>query len=217
MEPEERDLPTLLEFMALMRSAQEAERVRVARRLHDEVGQVLAAFRMKCYALDARIRDTDPGIADEISAVMPMLDEATSVVREVSEELRPGSLGLGIEAAIEWQAEQFQAQSEIACVVDIETDQPKLSPNSAIELFRVFQAALANVRLHPGATTVDVTLRPDGNDILLEVCDDGSPPGANASLEHALGILTMKERSKRAGGAFVIADSAIEVRMPLNG
>ncbi len=69
----------LLDFMALMRSAQEAERTGVARRLHDEVGQTLAAFRMRCYGLETR----HPQIADELQGLLPSLDDAISVVRAV--------------------------------------------------------------------------------------------------------------------------------------
>jgi len=213
MQPDPKNSRALLEFMALMRSAQEAERTRVARRLHDEVGQALVAFRMKCYALEAHL----PQIADKMQAVMPMLDEAISVVREVSEDLKPGLLRLAFESAIEWQAERFQAQSDIACAVDVETDPGSLDPNRATELFRIFQDALATIRLHPGATNIDVKLRQEGDDILLEIRDDGRAPGPDESIEHALGILTMKERAERAGGAFAITGSTIEVRLPLNG
>jgi len=216
-EAEQSDSASLPEFMALMRSAQEAERTRVARRLHDEGGQPLAAFRMNWYALEARLRAADPRIAGEIQAVAPLLDEAISVVRDVSEDLNPGVLSLGIEAAVEWQAERFQASSDIACVVDIETDQRPIEPGRATELFRIFQQALANISLHPGATTIDVRLRQEGNVLLLEIQDDGKAPGVDESIEHALGIFTLKERAARAGGVCTIAGSRIEVRLPLGG
>lgn len=217
MQPSDKDPRALLDFMALMRSAEEAEKTRVARRLHDDVGQALAAVRMKWYALEARLNAADPAVAAEMQAVMPILEGAISEVREVSEALRPGILGLGIEAAIEWQAERFESEHDIACVVDIETDQRPLDPSRTTELFRIFQDALATLRLHPGAKAIDVTLRREGNDILLEIRADGDPPGADESIEHALGILTMKERTERAGGTFAIYGTALEVRMPLNG
>lgn len=214
MEPDHKDSPALLDLMAVMRVNQEAERTRVARRLHDEVVQPLAAFIMKCFALDARLRPVDARIADEIQAAVPMLQQAISAIREVSEDLRPGVLPLGIDAAIEWQAERFQSETDIACVVDIEADQPLPDPIRATELFRIFQEALAYIERHCAATLVEVKLRREGSGILLGIRHDGRPRGEEPSMEHALGILTMKERASRAGGTLAIADSGIEVRLP---
>lgn len=201
----------LLDFMALMRSAQEAERTGVARRLHDEVGQTLAAFRMRCYGLETR----HPQIADELQGLLPSLDDAISVVRELSDNLYPGVLRLGVEVAIEWQADRFQAESDLACAVDIDIDAVKLDAKAEIELFRVFQQALANIKLHPGAIAVEVKLRRDGSDLLLEIRDDGEPPNPKDAMEHELGILTMKERTERAGGTFSISGSIVRFRLPL--
>src|SRR5580692_4097193 len=167
MERDNREWPSHLDLMALMRSKHEAERTGVARRLHNEVAQSLAAFRMECYSLDARVRPANPQIADEIRTAIAMLDEAVSTVRDVSESLRPGALRLGVDAAIEWQAERFQSQSDIACVVEIETGQWLLDENCAVELLRIFEDALANVRLHSGATIVEVKLCREGGDLVF--------------------------------------------------
>jgi signal transduction histidine kinase len=214
MQSDHQDSPELLEFMAMMRAAQEAERTRVARRLHDEVSQALVAFRMKCYALESQ----SPQLADRMQAVMPLLDEAISVVRELSEDLKPGLLRFAFESAIEWQAERFQAQTDIACAVDVDVDDDRdsLDLSRATELFRIFQDALATIGLHPGTTSIDVKLWREGKYIRLEIRDDGRPPGAAESIEHALGVLTMTERARRAGGAFTMTGSRIEVRLPLN-
>jgi signal transduction histidine kinase len=216
MEFDRKDSPPLLDLMAFMRVAQEAERTRVARRLHDEVVQPLAAFTMKCFAMDGRLRAADPRLADEIQAALPILQQAVSAIREVSEDLRPGVLPLGLDAAIEWHAERFQSESDIACVVDIGSDQLLLDPIQATELFRIFQEALVYIRRRSNPTLVDVKLRREGSDVILEIRGDGRPRAVDHTTEHALGILTMKERAARAGGACAIADSNIEVRIPLH-
>jgi signal transduction histidine kinase len=208
--------PNYLDLMALMRSRQEAERTTIARRLHNEVAQSLAAFRMECYSLDARVRPANPVLADEILAAISMLDEAVSTVREVSEHLRPGALRLGVDAAIEWQAERFQSQSDMACVVDIETGQWLLDENRAVELLRIFEDALANVKLHSGVSIVEVKLRREGGDLVFQMHDDGKPPSENESMEHTLGSLTMRERAIRAGGSLAVGNSGIEVRLPMD-
>jgi signal transduction histidine kinase len=211
------ETPSHLDLMAVMRAKQEAERTSVARRLHNEVGQSLAACKMECYALSARVRPTNPQIADQIEAAVSMLDEAVSSVREVSEGLRPGALRLGIDAAIEWQAERFQSQSDIACVVDVETGQWILDENRTVELLRIFEDALASIRLHAGTTLVEVNLHSEGGDLVFQIHDDGEPPREGLSIEHALGSLTMKERAIGAGGSLVKLGSRIEVRLPLSG
>jgi signal transduction histidine kinase len=215
MQPENNNSPSYLDLMAVARSKQEAERTSVARRLHNEAGQSLAAFKMQCYLLDARVRAANPEIADELQAAISILDQAVSTVREVSEDLRPGSLRLGVDAAVEWQAERFQAQSDIACTVDIETHEWLVDESRAVELLRIFQEALANISLHSGTTIVEVSLRRESGGLLLEIRDDGVPPIPNESLEYSLGSLTMKERALRAGGSLEVVDSRIEVRLPL--
>ncbi len=217
MEPARQDPQRLLDLMALMRDEREIEKTRTARRLHDEVGQALAAFRMQCYALDIRLRAVNPEAADDLQSALCILDEAISTVREVSEELRPGSLRMGVDAAIELYAEQFQSQSDIACVADIENGSWLMDEHRAIELFRIFEEALANARQHAGVTMVEVNLRKDGDDALLEIRGDGGAPEVAESNVRELRMLTMNERAIRAGGVFTIAGSGtIEVRMPLN-
>jgi len=207
--------PSHLDLMALMRSRQEAERTAIARRLHNEAAQSLAACKMECYSLDARVRPANPELADEIQAAISMLDEAVSTVREVSEDLRPGALRLGVDAAIEWRAERFQAQSDIVCVVDIETCQWPLDENRAVELLRIFEDALSNIRLHSGTSIVEIKLSKEGDHLVFQVHDDGEPPRASESMDHCLGSLTMRERAIRAGGSLAVVNSRIEVRLPL--
>jgi signal transduction histidine kinase len=216
LEPSSGDSPNPFDLMALMRFNQETERTRIASRLHDEVMQTVSAFRMKSYALDRRLRALDMQLADELSAALSILDEVALTVRDISEDMRPGALRLGIDAAIEFHAERFQRQSHIACIVDIETGRQPANESHATELLRIFQEALANVSLHAGATRVEVKLWRDGTNILLEIRDDGKPPHANESAQHVLGIVTMRERAIRAGGSLRIAKSRLEVRLPLN-
>jgi two-component system sensor histidine kinase UhpB len=202
----------LLEYMALMRSAHEEERCLAARRLHDEAGQAMAAFRMKCYLVESRMSDGDPGAVEELNGAMTLLEKAISSVREISDELRPGVLQFGIDAAIEWQAEQFQSQNDIACVAEIGALGRRLDEPRAVELFRIFQETLATAK-HQGASLVDVKLHEEQENVLLEVTHNGQPDPAKGS-RYALSALTIQERAHRTGGRATIAGSTIAVRIP---
>jgi signal transduction histidine kinase len=225
MDSEDKAQPDLLDLMALMRANRETERTRIARQLHDEVGQKLAAFRMACFTIGSRLSGNDRetaescratllSVGEELQAALPLLDEAVSAVRELSEDLWPGLLRFGIGAAVEWQAARFQTRSEMACVADVDIDREPDAGNS-VQLFRIFEDALANIALHVDTTLVEVILQRQGDDVSLVVRDDGKPPHAGESMAHDLGVLTMKERAERAGGVFAVSTSSIEVRLPL--
>lgn len=215
MEPDPPDSSMLLEFMALMRAAQEAERSAIARRLHNEAGQSMSFVKMKSYEIETCLRAADPEAADEFLELMEALSGAIATVREISEDLRPAILQFGAQASAEWLAQRFQSETGIACVVDAEIDSELLDPDRTTEVFRILQEALANVTFHTGATVVDILMRQNDGQMILQISDDGKWPLADEPPLHGLGILCMKERARRAGGAFAIVDFRIRIRLPL--
>jgi signal transduction histidine kinase len=207
-----------------MRAEQESERTAAARRLHDDIGQKLAAFRMACYGIAQQLsaeggltvlQDAMRRAADELHAAVPMIDEAILAVQEMSEDFHPALLQFGPGAAIEWQAERFQSRSGIACVADIDAE-VGLSAERALDLYRIFTESLAIAARHEGVTVVEATLRQEAGEVVLRVFDDGQVPAPGESPANDLALLSIKERTRSAGGAFSFSGSAIEIRMPGN-
>jgi signal transduction histidine kinase len=208
-----------------LRSAQEDERKRIARQLHDELGQALTMLKMNCTWISARLVSPPAGVMERLQTSIQLADETIGNVRRLATELRPGILDLGISAAIEWQAEEFQNRSEIKCVVDLCEGEDLIDAGAAIELFRIFQEALTNIVRHAHATEVNITLAQRTNsELVLEVCDNGMGITEDQiANRQALGLLGMRERASLIGAEFSINGSpgkgtklrvAVPVRSP---
>jgi signal transduction histidine kinase len=150
------------------------------------------------------------------------LDETVYTVRRISGELRSGVLDdLGLAAAIEWQARDFQARSGVSCVLRLPEEDLILSRDQATALFRVFQESLTNVARHAQATKVWVNLSEQEGRVVLEVEDDGvGMPSARTAERHSLGLLGMRERVAVFGGEIEFSGlpgqgTAVVVRMPI--
>jgi signal transduction histidine kinase len=208
-----------------LRSAQEDERKRIARQLHDELGQALTMLKMNCTWISARLVSPPEGVMERLQTSIQLADETIGNVRRLATELRPGILDLGIAAAIEWQAEEFQDRSEIKCVVDLCERDDLIDAGAATELFRIFQEALTNIVRHAHATEVHITLAHSANsDLVLEVCDNGRGiTDDQIANRQALGLLGMRERASLIGAEFSINGNpgngtrlrvAVPVRLP---
>ena len=130
------------------------------------------------------------------------LDETVHTVRRISAELRPGVLDdLGLAAAIEWQAQDFQERYGIECQLDVQTENLVLDGEHSTAVFRIFQETLTNVARHSGATRVSVILKNTEQELVLEVRDNGRGfevgTGKN---KKSIGLLGMKERAMIMGG-----------------
>ena len=213
---------SLLELQALnaqLQSVREEERTRLARELHDELGQSLTAIKIGLAALR-----TAPGQglhSQGVDGIISLVDETIHSVRRISTELRPGILDhLGLAAAVEWAAEEFQSRTGILCQLSLPGADLAIGAELATAFFRIFQEALTNIARHAGATRVSVSLSQQNGDVLLEVCDNGrgirpdQHPGPKS-----LGILGMRERTLLLGGEFFIAGApgggtTVRVRIP---
>ncbi len=190
-----------------LRSALEDERARIARHLHDELGQALTMLKMSCSWVAARLQSPPEGIAERLQSSIHIADETIHTVRRLATELRPGILDLGIGAAIEWQAEEFQKHSETVCLVDLCDDDDLADSRVATELFRIFQETLTNILRHAAATRVNISLKREGSELVLEVRDNGKGiTGDRIVNRTSLGLLGMRERAALIGGTFSIGN-----------
>ena len=198
----------------------EDERTGIAREIHDQLGQALTALKMDIAWVARRLEDPAAarGKLDEMSR---SADEVIAAVRRISAELRPGILDdLGLQAAIEWQAEEFTRRTQIPAQVRSALGDVRLDRSLATAVFRIFQESLTNVARHAGATRVDVELGLERGHLRLEVADDGvGVPGAVIN-GGSLGLLGMRERARRLGGDCEIRrreprGTAVSLRIPL--
>lgn len=206
-------------------SIREDERTGIAREIHDELGQTLTALRMDIAWLGRRVSAPEPpreALLEKLATMSEMVDGIVDQVRRISAELRPGVLDdLGLVAAIEWQCQQFQERTGIACIVHCDTAAQRFDRNVSTAVFRILQEALTNVARHAGAEQVDVTLTRDGTTLRLAVHDDGKGIAKDtASAPHALGLLGIRERARRLGGSATIKGgdgTTVTIVVPLEG
>jgi signal transduction histidine kinase len=198
----------------------EEERRRVARELHDEMGQQLAALRMEI----AVLRQSG-GAAERASdgaawgMLLGRVDGLVVSVRRIVAELRPPALDGGLAAALDWLVSEFERQTRLDCAVDVDACASLLSPDAAAMVFRIAQESLNNVRRHAGAAKVSLHLRAADAGCELRVHDDGS--GFDPSSRTAgFGILGMEERARALGGTLTIDSrpglgTDVRLRLPL--
>jgi two-component system nitrate/nitrite sensor histidine kinase NarX len=191
-----------------------AERDRIARELHDSLAQVLGSTHLRLRMLLAKPDMIDrPRIATELDELADVCEEAYRDVREAILGLREASHGRGLLTALAAYLEKFSQQSGVP--VDLEAtvgDEPGLSSSSEIQVIRVIQEALTNVRKHARATRahVRVTEAPGGDGLMIVVEDDGrgfDPATTRAHRDGGFGLATMRERMELAGGSLTIDSS----------
>jgi PAS domain S-box-containing protein len=207
--------------------AREEEATRIARELHDQIGRYLTTIKMEVRSIE---RDLAGELTFEVAGILReksqtighTVDETVQTVRAIATRLRPSLLDdLGLAAAIEWQAKDFQKHSGVLCALILPVDDPPLSRDQATAIFRIFQEILTNVARHAEATKLWIHLGEEQEAIVLEVEDNGvgiSP--AQLAERRSLGLLGMRERAGAFGGAVEIVGSqgqgtTVTVRMPL--
>jgi len=209
---------------ARLENVREEERTRVAREIHDQLGQALTAIKMDLSALSRELPAdrTQPSV--RIERLLKLVDETIQSVRRIATELRPGILDdLGLAAAVEWAAEEFQARTGTTCRVRLPDFDIAMDPERATAVFRIFQETLTNVARHADATEVDVTLAKSNGDLSLEVRDNGKGIADAKVFEgQTLGILGMRERALLLGGELTISGgpgtgTTVKVRIPVAG
>lgn len=196
----------------------EAERARIAREIHDQLGQIFTSIKLLIGQISAR--ETAPQTASLLAEASGLVDAGVDVARRIAGELRPAILDdLGLSAALHAHAERFGRQSGICCVVEVRDDET-LSPGQATQLYRIALEALTNVARHARARNVRITGQIENADYVLDITDDGIgwPPAGPAA--ESMGLTGMRERARLMGGSLELGNAPeggarLRVRLPL--
>jgi two-component system, NarL family, sensor histidine kinase UhpB len=192
-------------------AAQEAERVGIARDLHDEVGQVLTGVLLQLNSIAEAAPEHEEALAEARQAVRRALDE----VRRISSDLRPEMLEhLGLVSALTELTRSFARVTGIAVDRQFASSLPKLAPEVELAIYRIAQESLTNIARHAQAGRVAIALEPGRGSVVLRVADDGRG-FAGAPTEHG-GLRSMRERALLVDGALAIEpapEGGVEVRL----
>jgi two-component system, NarL family, sensor histidine kinase UhpB len=210
---------------ARLQAIREEERTRIAREIHDELGQALTALKLDLAWLSAKRPKGSSGNSGPLrvidQSITARIDETMQIVRRIASELRPSVLDqLGLEAAIEFLVQDATKRTGIA--VTLQADEfPRLPDDVASHAFRIIQEALTNVTRHSQATQVNVSVRRAGGALILGVADNGVgfAPDSMSGLR-SLGLVGMRERALACGGVLMVQGkpgegTAIVVTIPL--
>ncbi len=223
----------LRKLTAHLLRVREDEGSRIAREIHDNLGQNLTGLKLDLAALAARFASAVPArlksqFTRKTNAVVRLVDEIIESVRRIATELRPGVLDhLGLAAAVEWQAGEFARRSGIRCQVKNSGLDREVGQRETTVAFRIFQELLTNVARHAKATRVDVEIRRTADQVVLTVRDNGRGiTAAEISQPDSLGLLGMNERAmslsgslhlRGTPGAGTVATLSIPCRPPARG
>ena len=191
----------------------EEERTRIAREVHDELGQVLTTLKLEFSLLGKKIPKEDPaGLGDRMRIMLDLVDSTIQTVKKISSDLRPPILDvLGLAEAIEWQGREFQARTGIRFEFSSSPKEINLEPDRSTTIFRIFQETLTNVARHSNANKLCVNLADKDDILVLEVKDNGkgiTPEEINDN--RSLGILGIRERALVWGGEVSICGAVGE-------
>jgi signal transduction histidine kinase len=195
----EENLRALAAHLQIIR---EEERIHIAREIHDELGQALTGLKFDIGALAKTTCRDDPETSEKIQGVSGNIDRIINSVRRIASGLRPEVLDeIGLSAAIEWQAREFQRRTGIRCLVEIVPGFTDPDKERSTALFRIFQELLTNVARHANASRVKATLV-DGEEISLVVEDNGrGVKSEELEGNKSLGFLGLRERVLAFGGS----------------
>ncbi|CAN7613868.1 PAS domain S-box protein [Trinickia sp. LjRoot230] len=219
----------LRELSANLQNVREEEKTRIARELHDDLGQQLTALKMDLSSVQQVLQSTDTvpaGVTMQLQSMRRLIDVTVGSVRRIAADLRPVMLDdLGLLPAIEWLLHDFTTRYGIEVERQIELSDVLFSRNGATTIFRIVQEALTNVVRHAQASHVSIELVVVGDTCRLRITDDGrgaTPEVAEARGEKTFGLLGIRERAHILGGSVSIETAAkhgftITVVLPMVG
>ncbi|SDC76409.1 Histidine kinase-, DNA gyrase B-, and HSP90-like ATPase [Massilia sp. PDC64] len=183
----------------------ELERKRIAREIHDDLGQSLLALRIEAELLAGRTKGTHNHLNKRARSTLLQIDTTIKSVRQIINDLRPTVLDLGLSAAVEWQVDQFQKRTGIQCEIQDDHGEIALADHCATAFFRILQESLTNIVRHANATHVKVELRLNGGWLSLTVRDNGCglPPGGRNKYG-SFGLVGIEERVVILGGTCAV-------------
>ena len=210
------------EFAARLDSAREEERVRLAREIHDELGQALTILKLDLSWLQSKMPAHERDTRKKMRAMLQHVDGTMEWVRRIASELRPSILDdLGLVPALDWQVTEFRKHAGIKCHFSAATEKLILSPEASVAVFRVVQEALTNVARHAQASKVQIRLKSGKRMVIVSVADNGrGMPADRVNATGSLGIVGMKERIARVGGDLAIQSqpgkgTRVEIFVPI--
>ncbi|MGZ3252681.1 MAG: histidine kinase [Burkholderiaceae bacterium] len=197
----------------------ESERMRIARDIHDDLGQNLLALKIDITMLHTRTGGTHPNLSQRAAASLSHIDAMMKSVKAIINNLRPSVLDLGLYAAVEWQANEFQKRTGIACSLAAEEKDfdAYVDSETATGLFRVVQESLSNVHRHAQATHVSISLHRNVGSLNVKVTDNGIGIHPNCRRKaNSFGLIGMQERILMLGGTLSIGSGNEGVGTVLN-
>jgi PAS domain S-box-containing protein len=200
------------ELMSRIQQAQDEERRRIARELHDSVGQLLAAISMNIARITDGSYNLSPEIAKLIAESASMVNQISSEIRTLSHLLHPPLLDeVGLPLAVQWYADGFAQRSNIQTTVEIPENLERLSPEMEIAIFRVVQECLTNIHRHSGSPSCSIKIMQEPDRLRLEIKDSGlgipEPKGLTLASSGGVGLRGMQERIRQLGGTLEINTS----------
>lgn len=195
----------LRHLISYQERVREDERKRIAREIHDDLGQNLLALRIDVAMLHARTGAAHPRLNERVRLALNHIDATMKAVRAAINNLRPPVLDLGLNAAIEWQVQDFQRRSCITCELAMEDDF-SIDDARATALFRILQESLNNVIRHARASQVRISLHRQENKLVMRIADNGIGIYPDCRRKaNSFGLVGIEERINALGGELDIA------------
>jgi PAS domain S-box-containing protein len=187
-----------------LQNIREEERIRIAREIHDELGQQLTGLKMDVYWLNKKLEKKDEAIQEKISGIIELIDETVKSVRRISSNLRPSILDdLGLVAALEWHSREVEKRSEIKVHFVTTLSEQAIAVDVATGIFRIYQEALTNAVRHANAHEINSSLQLIDSQLVLKIKDDGKGIDHKAkATTKTLGLIGIKERTFVLGGKY---------------
>jgi signal transduction histidine kinase len=205
---------------ARITTLRDEERRRIARELHDSVGQLLAAVSMNSVSLDAESHKLSPNAAKRVRENAAMVEEASKQIRTISYLLHPPLLDeVGLASALHWYVEGFSERSKINARVDIPQSFAGLSKEMELSVFRVVQECLTNIHRHAESPTAGIRIVQDEACLRVEIEDEGKgipfekEPRVGSSAHNGVGLRGMRERLRQLGGTLQIQSNGNGTRV----
>jgi PAS domain S-box-containing protein len=223
-EEKQQSLEQLRALATRLQNIREEESKRLAREIHDQLGQALTALKVDVSFLLSELPGGPGPWSRRTSSIAQLIDQTIQTVREISSQLRPGMLDhLGLAATVEWAVEDFGNRTGIKCRLDLTEEELALDSDRATAIYRILQELLTNVARHAAATEVEVQLEKQNHDVVLKVRDNGKGMAREKlGARESLGILGMRERALAFGGELVFGNepgtgTSVRVRIPEAG
>lgn len=196
----------LRDLTAHVQDVREEEQIRIAREIHDELGQMLTTIKMDIVTAGKNLERSPADVSGNLSDALKMVDNTITTIRRIASGLRPGILDdLGLIAALEWQSRDFEKHHNIKCLFAAPDADLRLSKNVSTGLYRIYQEALTNIARHSGAEKVITILTSTNDNITLTISDNGRGfDPREIKVKKTLGLIGIKERAIIMKGSLFI-------------